>query len=161
MTGIALAIATLATLAIAGGAGMVMGRKLSIASRAAVAGASAQLALPRARSGPAEAINLVNRYVTMARGRAVRVEDSEVTIVYSRPNRTKGRVKFDMDTAFDEVREGDVGVLVIVEQDEFGQRPFYKFIRDADTPNIDDVLEIGTGDDLTDDIYRALRESKK
>jgi hypothetical protein len=142
---------------LAGVVGISVGKKAALTS-------PSMAALPPARAarrGPSEAINLVNRYVTMARGRAVRVENESITIVYSRENKTKGRVKFKMDTAFDDVHEGDVGVLVIIEQDEIGQHPFYKFIRDADIPNIDDVLEVGTGDDLTDDIYRALRESKE
>lgn len=142
---------------LAGIVGISVGKKAALTSPALTA-------LPPARSerrDRVEAINIVNRYVTMARGRAVRVEDESITIVYSRENKTKGRVTFKMDTAFDDVHEGDVGVLVIVEQDEIGQQQFYKFIRDADIPNIDDVLKVGTGDDLTDDIYRALRESKK
>lgn len=107
--------------------------------------------------GTAAALYLVNRHVTMARGRAVRVADESVTIVYARPNRTYGRVTFDTDAAFDEVCEGDLGVLIIVEQTFGGTLPIYKFIRDADIPTIDDVLSIGTGDSLTDQIYEAAR----
>jgi len=113
---------------------------------------------PEQRS--ALAIDLVNEHVGMYRSRAVRVMDEEITLVYSRKNGTKGRVKFKMDRAFETVREGDTGVLVMVDQEEVGTTPFYKFIRDAETPNIDDVLEVGTGDSLTDDIYRALREAR-
>lgn len=120
-----------------------------------------QAAPQRALPSSSAAINLVNKYVTMSRGRAVRVENEDLTIVYSRENGTKGRVKFKMDTAFDDVFEGDVGVLVIVERDDAGATPFYKFIRDAGIPTLDDVLELGTGDDLTDDIYKALRGSRE
>lgn len=109
---------------------------------------------------PSEAINLFEKHVTMARGRAVRVVDDSLTIIYARENKTKGRVEFLMDTAFDEVFEGDIGVLVIIEQGP-GKSPFYKFIRDADIPTIDDVLKIGTGDYLVDDIYKAIRDQKE
>lgn len=107
-----------------------------------------------------ETVRLFERNVTMARGRAVRVVNDSLTIIYARENKTKGRVKFDMDTAFDEVFEGDVGVLVIIVQGA-GRKPFYKFIRDADIPTIDDVLKIGTGDYLVDDIYKAIRDQKE
>lgn len=107
------------------------------------------------------AIDLFNDHVEMYRGRAVRVLDEEVTIVFSRKNGTKGRVKFTMDKAFETVSEGDTGVFVIIDQEAVGSMPFYKFIRDASTPDIDDVLAIGTGDSLTDEIYSALRESKR
>jgi hypothetical protein len=111
-------------------------------------------------SGPSEAIKLFEKHVTMARGRAVRVADDSLTVIYARENKTKGRVKFIMDTAFDEVFEGDVGVLVIIDQGA-GGKPFYKFIRDADIPTIDDVLKIGTGDYLVDDIYKAIRDQNE
>jgi hypothetical protein len=115
--------------------------------------------------GPAQrsalAIDLVNEHVEIYRGRAVRVLDESISIVYSRKNGTKGRVTFKMDRAFETVREGDTGVLVSVDQEEVGATPFYKFVRDAGTPDIADVLEVGTGDTLTDDIYRALRESRE
>lgn len=115
--------------------------------------------------GPAQrsalAIDLVNEHVEIYRGRAVRVLDESISIVYSRKNGTKGRVTFKMDRAFENVREGDTGVLVSVDQEEVGATPFYKFVRDAGTPDIADVLEVGTGDTLTDDIYRALRESRE
>lgn len=110
--------------------------------------------------GPSEVIKLFERNVTMARGRAVRVVDDSLTIIYARENKTKGRVEFTMDTAFDKVSEGDVGVLVIIEQGS-GMDPFYNFIRDAGIPTIDDVLKIGTGDDLVDDIYKAIRDQKE
>ena len=105
------------------------------------------------------AIDMFNKYVTMARARAVRVQDEHLTVIYARENKTKGRVKFDMDTAFDDVHEGDVGVLVIIEPEIVGRKPFYKFIRDAEIPTIHDVIELGTGDDLTDRIYAAALES--
>jgi len=122
-------------------------------------GSNRRALAPPAR-GPHEAIKLFEKHVTMARGRAVRVVDDSLTIIYARENKTKGRVEFPMDTAFDEVFEGDIGVLVIIEQGA-GLRPFYKFIRDAGIPTIDDVLKIGTGDDLVDDIYKAFRDQKE
>ena len=108
--------------------------------------------------GPAEAIKLFEKHVTMARGRAVRVVDDSLTIIYARENKTKGRVEFVMDTAFDEVFEG--GIHAIIEQGA-GLEPFYEFIRDADIPTIDDVLKVGTGDVLVDDIYKAIRDQKE
>lgn len=105
------------------------------------------------------AIDLFNKHVTMARARAVHVQDECLTVIYARENKTKGRIKFNMDTAFDDVNEGDVGVLVIIEQEIVGRRPFYKFIRDTEIPTIHDVLELGTGDDLTDKIYAAALKS--
>ena len=102
-------------------------------------------------------IDVFNRCVTMARARAVRVEDESITVIYARENRTKGRVRFEMDSAFDDVFEGDVGILVIIDLEEVGKKPFYKFIRDADIPTIDDVIALGTGDSLTDEIFAAAR----
>lgn len=110
------------------------------------------------RPSQSKTIDLVNRYVTMARARAVRVHDTHLTVVYARENRTKGRVRFHMDTDFDDVHEGDVGIVVIVEGQLHGEEPFYKFIRDADIPTIDDIIEVGTGDVLTDQIYAAARD---
>ena len=109
---------------------------------------------------PPKLIDIVNRYTTMGRARAVRVQDSSLTVIYARENGTKGRVKFDMDTAFDDVHEGDVGVLVIVEQEIHGKQPFYKFVRDAQIPTIDDILELGTGDSLTDRIYQVAVDNE-
>lgn len=114
----------------------------------------------RAAQSP-RAIDIVNRHVTMARARAVRVVNESLTVVYARENKTKGRVKFDMDTAFDDVCEGDVGILIIVETEIHGNDPFYRFVRDSDIPTIDDVIKLGTGDVLTDDIYKALKEKGK
>ncbi len=100
-------------------------------------------------------MDLINRYTTMARARVVRVQNTSLTVIYARENGTKGRVTFEMDTAFDDVREGDVGVFVIIDQEIHGNAPFYKFIRDAGIPTIDEILELGTGDALTDRIYQA------
>jgi len=119
------------------------------------------LMLVAGSNAPPKLIDLVNRYVTMARARTVRVQDDSLTVIYARENRTKGRVKFKMDTAFDDVHEGDVGVLVIIDQETHGKEPFYKFIRDADIPTIADVIDLGTGDDLTDRIYAAAFESRQ
>lgn len=112
-------------------------------------------------NAPPKLIDLVNRFVTMARCRAVLVQDDSLTVIYARENRTKGRVKFKMDSAFDDVHEGDVGVLIIIDQEIHGKVPFYKFIRDADIPTIADVIDLGTGDYLTDRIYAAAFEKGK
>ncbi len=154
MTTPLLAITVALIVAGVGYAGVNLGKRLYLS-------VNQQRMLP---AGPEQrsalAIDLVNEHVGMYRSRAVRVMDEEITLVYSRKNGTKGRVKFKMDRAFETVREGDTGVLVMVDQEEVGTIPFYKFIRDAETPSIDDVLEVGTGDSLTDDIYRALREAR-
>lgn len=103
-------------------------------------------------------IDIVNRCVTMTRARAIRVVDDSLTVIYARENKTKGRVKFDMDGAFDDVCEGDVGILVIIDTEISGRQPFYKFIRDADIPTIDDVIKVGTGDELTDAIFKSAMD---
>jgi len=110
-------------------------------------------------AAPERLVDIFERSVEMYRARAVLVNDNAITIAYARPNKTKGKARFDMDRAFYRVYEGDTGVLVIIDQG-VGKPPFYKFINDREIPSIDDVLEIGTGDELTDEIFRSLRESR-